>query len=136
MRRLLIAGLAGLVLGALFHVSGVNPVVKRIWTPAWTIFSGGWCFLLLAAFCWVIEVKGYKRWAFPLVVIGMNSIAAYLIAHLFEDFIVDSFRIHLGAGVFAVLGDAVEPFMRGLVVLAVYWLILWWMHRRQLFLRI
>jgi predicted acyltransferase len=136
LRRLIGAGLAGLALGALLHVTGINPVVKRIWTPAWTIFSGGWCFLLLAAFCWVIEIRGYRRWAFPLVVIGMNSIAAYLIAHLFEDFIVDSFRIHLGAGIFAVLGDAVEPLVRGLTVLAVYYLILWWMYRRQLFLRI
>lgn len=135
-RRLIAAGVAGLALGALLHVTGINPVVKRIWTPAWTIFSGGWCFLLLAAFCWVIEVRGYRRWAFPLVVIGMNSIAAYLIAHLFEDFIVDSFRIHLGAAIFASLGDAVEPFLRGVAVLAIYWLILLWMYRRQLFLRI
>jgi predicted acyltransferase len=136
MRRLLVAGVAGLVLGALLHVTGINPVVKRIWTPAWTIFSGGWCFLLLAAFSWVIEVRGYRRWAFPLVVIGLNSIAAYLIAHLFEDFIVDSVRIHLGASIFGSFGDAVEPFVRGVVVLTVYWLILFWMYRRKLFLRI
>ena len=56
--------------------------MKRIWTPSWTLFSGGVCFLMLAAFAWVIEAKGYRKWAFPLVVIGMNSIAAYLIAHL------------------------------------------------------
>ncbi len=136
LKRLIVAGLAGLALGALLHFTGINPVVKRIWTPAWTIFSGGWCFLLLAAFCWVIEIKGYKRWAFPLVVIGMNSIAAYLIAHLFEDFIVDSFRIHLGAAIFASLGEAVEPFVRGMIVLTVYWLILFWMYRRKLFLRV
>jgi heparan-alpha-glucosaminide N-acetyltransferase len=136
MRRLLLAGAAGLALGGLLHVTGVNPVVKRIWTPAWTLFSGGWCFLLLAAFSWVIEVRGYRRWAFPLVVIGLNSIAAYLIAHLLEDFIVDSFRIHLGASIFSAFGDLVEPFVRGLVVLTVYWLILFWMYRRRLFLRI
>jgi heparan-alpha-glucosaminide N-acetyltransferase len=136
MRRLVVAGVAGLAAGALLHVTGINPVVKRIWTPAWTLFSGGWCFLLLAAFSWVIEVRGYRRWAFPLVVIGLNSIAAYLIAHLFEDFIVDSFRIHLGASIFASLGDAVEPLVRGVVVLTVYWLILLWMYRRKLFLRI
>jgi len=135
-RRLLTAGLAGLALGALLHVTGICPVVKRIWTPAWTIFSGGWCFLLLAAFNWVIEVRGYRRWAFPLVVVGLNSIAAYLIAHLWENFIAESFRIHLGRGVFAVFGEGTEPFLRGVVVLTSYWLILYWMYRRRLFLRI
>ena len=69
--------------GLLFHFTGICPVVKRIWTPAWTLYSGGVCFFFLAAFSWVIEVKGYKKWAFPLVVVGINSIAAYLIAHLF-----------------------------------------------------
>ena len=70
LRRLIVAGVAGLALGGLLHVTGVCPVVKRIWTPSWTLFSGGWCFLLLAAFCWVIETRGYRKWAFPLVVIG------------------------------------------------------------------
>ena len=88
MKRLLVAGAIGIAAGLLLHFTGICPVVKRIWTPSWTLFSGGLCFLFLAGFCWVIEVKGYRKWAFPLVVIGMNSIAAYLIAHLFERFII------------------------------------------------
>ena len=136
MGRLLLAGVLGIAAGALLHVAGVNPVVKRIWTPAWTLFSGGWCFLLLAAFCWVVEVKRFRAWAFPLIVIGLNSIAAYLIAHLFEDFIVSSFRTHLGPDAFAVFGEGWRPLLQGLAVLATYWLILVWMYRRKLFLRI
>ena len=136
LRRLIVAGVAGLALGGLLHVTGICPVVKRIWTPSWTLFSGGWCFLLLAAFCWVIEMRGYRKWAFPLVVIGLNSIAAYLIAHLFEGFIAESFQIHLGQGIFASFGTAVAPFIRGVVVLTVYWLMLLWMYRRKIFLRI
>lgn len=136
MKKLLLAGAAGVALGLLLHFTGICPVVKRIWTPAWTIFSGGACFLLLAAFSWLIEVKGYRRWAFPLAVIGMNSIAAYLMAHLFERFIIDSFRINLGKNFFALFGTGLQPLCQGLAVLAVYWLLLWWMHRRKLFLRI
>jgi heparan-alpha-glucosaminide N-acetyltransferase len=136
LRRLVVAGVAGLALGGLLHFAGICPVVKRIWTPSWTLFSGGWCFLLLAAFCWVIEMLGYRKWAFPLVVIGLNSIAAYLIAHLFEDFIAESFQIHLGQGIFASFGTAVAPFIRGVIVLTVYWLMLFWMYRRKIFLRI
>jgi predicted acyltransferase len=136
LKRFLIAGAVGVAVGTILHFTGICPIVKRIWTPAWTIFSGGICFLFLAAFSWVIDVKRHAKWAFPLVVIGMNSIAAYLIAHLFEGFIVDSFRIHLGAQVFQAFGTALEPLTRGAMVLTVFWLILFWMYRRKLFLRI
>lgn len=136
MRRLLAAGAVGIAAGLVLHFTGICPVVKRIWTPAWTLFSGGLCFLFLAGFCWLTEVKGYRKWAFPLVVIGANSIAAYLMAHLWERFIMDSFRIHLGAHAFGFLGTAYEPFLRGIAVLLVYWILLYWMYRRKLFLKI
>jgi heparan-alpha-glucosaminide N-acetyltransferase len=136
LKKLAIAGAATIAGGLLLHFGGINPIVKRIWTPAWTLFSGGACFLLLAAFSWVIDVKGYRRWAFPLVVIGMNSIAAYLIAHLFEDFFEHSFLTHLGPGFFNVFGTGLQPFLLGLAILLSYWLILYWMYKRKLFLRI
>ena len=136
LRRMMMAGLAGLVLGGVLHYAGICPVVKKIWTPAWTLFSGGCCFLLMACFYWVIDVAGFKRWAFPLVVIGMNSIAIYCLAHLIEGFIIESFRIHLGAGFFDILGQTFAPAVRGLCVVGTLWLILYWMYRRKLFLRI
>jgi predicted acyltransferase len=136
MKRLLLAGVIGIAAGLLLHFTGICPVVKRIWTPSWTLFSGGLCFLFLAGFSWVLDVKGYRKWAFPLVVIGMNSIAAYMIAHLFERFISDSFRINLGPHAFEIFGSGVEPFVHGAAILLVYWLILFWMYRRKLFLRV
>ena len=136
MRRLLAAGAIGVASGLLLHVAGICPVVKRIWTPSWTLFSGGLCFFFLAAFCWLTEVRGWRKWTFPLTVIGMNSIAAYVIAHLWERFIVDSFRIHLGRSVFRVFGTGTEPLLQGLAVLLVYWLVLFWMYRRKLFLKV
>jgi predicted acyltransferase len=136
MKKLLIAGAAGIVAGLLLHFGGVCPIVKRIWTPSWTLFSGGVCFLFLAAFSWIVDVKGYRKWAFPLVVIGMNSIFAYVIAHVWERFIIDSFRIHLGAHFFAFLGAGVEPLMRGAAVLLIFWAILYGMYKRKIFLRI
>ena len=136
MRKLLLAGVGGVAVGLLLHFAHVCPVVKRIWTPAWTLFSGGLCFFFLAAFSWIIDVKGYRKWSFLLVVIGMNSIAAYCIAHLFEGFIISSFRIHLGPNFFAFLGTGLEPLVQGAAVLGCYWLILLWMYRRKLFLKI
>jgi predicted acyltransferase len=94
------------------------------------------CFFFLAAFCWLTEVRRWRKWAFPLVVIGMNSMAAYVIAHLWQRFIVDSFRIHLGRDLFQVFGTGAEPLLQGMAVLLVYWLVLFWMYRRKLFLKV
>ena len=136
MRKFLIAAAALLAAGLLLHFTGVCPIVKRIWTPSWTLFSGGMCFVFLAAFSWVIDIKKHRGIAFPLVVVGMNSIAAYMIAHFFEEFIQSSFKIHLGMGVLNVFGMAVEPTVLGALTLLSYWLILYWMFRKKLFIRI
>ncbi|MEO6909353.1 MAG: DUF5009 domain-containing protein, partial [Edaphobacter sp.] len=104
--------------------------------PSWTLFSGGICFYFLAVFSWTIDIKSHRRWAFPLVVVGMNSIAAYLLADLLEDFISRSLHIHLGYRVFQLFGTALEPLLLGIAVMSIYWLILFWMYRRSIFLRI
>ncbi|GAA3750927.1 acyltransferase family protein [Terriglobus aquaticus] len=122
--------------GLLLHVLGINPIVKRIWTPAWTLFSGGVCLLMLSAFSWLIDVQGYRKFAFPLVVVGMNSIAAYLMAHLWEEFLQGSLRTHLGTRVLDVLGTNLEPVVSGVLILAVYFLALLWMYRNRVFLKI
>ena len=97
---------------------------------------GGICFLFLAAFYAIIDGIGWGGWSFPLRVIGMNSIAAYVLSHLIDDFIKDSFRTHLGRDAFTFLGQAYAPFLQGAAVLLVLWLILFWMYRRKLFLKI
>ena len=136
MKQFAIAGVIGVASSFALHFLGLCPIVKRIWTPSWTLFSGGVCFLFLAGFCWLIEVRGYRKWAFPLVVIGANSIAAYCMAHLFERFFIDSFRINLGPHAFEIFGKGVQPFVEGWAVLGCFWAILFWMYRRKVFLRI
>lgn len=133
---LAVAGVIGLASGAALGWLGICPVVKRIWTPSWVLFSGGWCFLLLAGFYTVIDLWNCKRWSFPLVVIGMNSIAAYCMAHLFEGFIAKALKTFLGQDAFKLFGQAYEPFLHGAGVLLLLWLMLFWMYRRKMFLRI
>ena len=133
---LIVAGAIGLGVGWGLGALGVCPVVKRIWTPSWVLYSGGWCFLILAASYLVIDVLGWKGWAFPLVVIGMNSIAAYCLSHLIEGFLKSSLKTHLGHDLFRSLGTTYEPLLEGAAVLGMLWLILFWMYRRKLFLRI
>ena len=133
---LVVAGLVCLGSGLGIERLGLCPIVKRIWTPSWVLFSGGWCFLLLAGFYAVIDVWGLRAWSYPLRVIGANSIASYLMAHLIGDFVLGSFHTHFGKGVFKAFGEAYEPLAAGAAVLAVYWLILWWLYRRKIFLRV
>jgi predicted acyltransferase len=133
---LVLAGLAFLAAGLAADYAGVCPIVKRIWTPAWVLYSGGWCFLILAGFYAVMDATGFKAWAFPLRVIGMNSIAAYCMAHLFHAFIVRSLNTHLGQDLFNTWGPEYAAFVYGVAVLAVYWLILYWMYRQRIFIKI
>ncbi|HTL56341.1 MAG TPA: hypothetical protein VL361_11725 [Candidatus Limnocylindrales bacterium] len=130
------AGTIALLIGTMLGALGICPVVKRIWTPTWVLFSGGWCFLLLAAFYLVVDVWRYRAWAFPLVVIGMNSIAAYCSDHLFDDFISNNLTINLGPRAFTFLGEVYEPLLHGAATLLVAWLLLFWLYRRRIFLRI
>jgi heparan-alpha-glucosaminide N-acetyltransferase len=125
-----------MALGLAADKLGICPSVKRIWTPAWTLFSGGWCFLLLAAFYSLIDAGGLSGWSFPLRVIGANSIAAYVLAHGPDRFIAKSFEIHCGSKCFAMLGAAYEPLLAGAAVLAVEWLILYWLYRQKIHIRI
>jgi predicted acyltransferase len=136
LRRYMIIGGALIVLGLLLHISGINPIVKRIWTPAWTIFSGGYCFLLLGAFYGVIDVKNYRKWSFPLMVIGMNSIAAYVIAHVLPDFIHNTFAIHIGKEYDKIFGAPYATLVSGFLILLVEYFILRWMFRKKIFIKI
>ncbi|HEV7404496.1 MAG TPA: DUF5009 domain-containing protein [Chthoniobacteraceae bacterium] len=163
--RLVIAGVVGIALGALIEAAGLCPIVKRIWTPSWVLFSAGWVCLMLAGFVAVIEGGGWKRWAFPLVVVGLNPITLYTMFQLSGGFIRQELRIHsdvvkelvLPGGflrqalriffgqdlrihsdqdLFAAFGKLWVPAMERGSVLLVMWLVVWWMYRRKIFLRL
>jgi predicted acyltransferase len=133
---LIVAGLVSLALGWGLGELGVCPIVKRIWTPSWVLYSGGWCFLMMAGFFAIVDGLGLKALFYPLRVIGMNSIAAYCMSGLIEGFIGRSLTIHLGDDIFKSFGPAYEPLVHGAAVLLVLWLILAWMDRRKIYLRI
>lgn len=125
-------GLICLGLGLLMGLT-VCPLVKRIWTPSWALYSSGWTLLILAGFHAVIEGLRWKWWAFPLVVVGMNSIAIYCMYQLMKPWIVHSLKVHLGTDLFAAPAGIVLQHAAALLVL---WLICFWMYRRKLFLKI
>lgn len=131
------AGIALILFGILLHVTGLNPIVKRIWTPGWTIFSGGICFLFLAMFYGLIDMRGRHKGSFFLMVIGVNSIAAYVIADGgMRNLINDSLFIHLGKNFDQILGPAYVTLLSGGLVLFFEWLILYWMYKKKIFIKI
>lgn len=132
-----ITGLSLIAFGIFLHVTGINPIVKRIWTPAWTIFSGGICFLFLAFFYAVIDVANKKKWSFFLMIIGVNSIAAYVIADGgIKTFLTNSLYIHLGQDFDMIFGPAYATLVVGGLVLLFEWLILYWMYKKRIFIKI
>ena len=136
LKRLVIAGVVGIVLGKAIELTGLCPIVKRIWSPSWAIYSAGWVTLLLAGFVAVVDWRGWKRWAFPLVVAGLNPITLYCLWQLSGGFIRQQIQIHSSPDIFALFGGTWIPFLERGSILLVFWLILWWMYRRKLFLRI
>jgi predicted acyltransferase len=111
----------------------VCPLVKRIWTPSWAIYSTGCTLAMLAFFYAIIDVLRWRHWAWPLVVVGTNSIAMYVMIQLMSGWIGNSWQTHLPAGTFS---DPYGVILRMTLVAATLWLICLWMYRRKLFLRI
>ena len=130
---LLVAGLGGIAVG--LAVSPWFPLVKRIWTPSFAVYAGGWTTLILLGFYATIEALGWRRWAFPLVVVGMNSIAAYVLASAFGGW----FRSLTGAWIGwlkSPLGTTWFPVFQHLIVFCCAWVVLYWLWRRRIFFKV
>ncbi|QRR04124.1 DUF5009 domain-containing protein [Dyadobacter sandarakinus] len=135
-KKLLLTAAVLFVMAVILNVTGINPIVKRIWTPAWTLFSGGWCFTLLALFYYVVDIRQNRSYFVPLIIIGTNSIAAYIIAHTIDSFIDQSFRINISQHYDLIFGEAYRSLVSGFVILLFEWLILRWMYNNKVFIKI
>jgi len=126
--------IGGLGLGCIaagYATSFVVPVVMKMWTTSYGLMSAGWACLMFLFFYWLVDIRGYKRWAFPLTVIGMNAIFIYMFTSLIHlDPIVDPFTRVLSRA-----WPSSELLFQQVAVLAVEWLILFWMYRRKILLR-
>jgi predicted acyltransferase len=130
-----VAELAGLGIGCMVlgKIWGIwFPIIHHLWTSSLVLWAGGLSYLLLALFYLVIDVWGYRRWAFFFVVIGMNAIAVYVATHLFD------FK-HIGnvfvGGLAPWLGSW-NAFVQESTALMVIWLILYWMFTKKSFVKI
>src|SRR2546427_7524467 len=77
--------IAGIGVGCLamgYVTSFFVPVVMKMWTTSYGLLSAGWASLLLLFFYWLIDMRRYRKWAFPFVIIGMNAIFIYMFTSL------------------------------------------------------
>jgi len=135
-KYLTIFGIVGIIAGGVLALTGLCPIIKRIWTPSWTIYSAGWVTLVLVVFVAIVEWRGWKRWTFPFVIVGLNPITLYCMWQLMGGFIRENMQRHISRNIFEVFGEPYSPVLQRAIVLLVLWLIILWMYRRKIFLRI
>jgi predicted acyltransferase len=80
-----VAGAAGIIAGWTWNYW--LPVNKALWTSSYVLFAAGMALQLLAVCYWLVDIKGYKRWALPFVVFGSNALALYFLAELSANLI-------------------------------------------------
>jgi predicted acyltransferase len=131
LKILLACAVAALAVG--LALEPLNPMVKRLWTASFTFFSAGWVILMLAAFYWLVEVKGWRRWTLPFVIFGTNSIFIYSFSQVLRGWLDRGLRTFTGN--FWYLGD-LGAIPQNIVVLAVMWLMCFWLYRRRIFFKI
>jgi predicted acyltransferase len=131
---LVIAGLIGLVVG--YGLNPVTPIIKRICTSSFVIVSGGWCLIALAASYWIIDVKGWKRWAQFAMVFGMNPLFIYLFSELGGNGWLTHMVKPFTDGLEHWAGNVLVGFVTALIVLWMDWSIVHWLFKRRIFIRI
>ena len=128
--RLFAAGAALIALGLIWSLW--FPIIKLVWTSSFVLVGGGLSALLMGLFYLVVDVLGFRRWAFPFIVIGMNAIAVYMATGLLDfgrmgNVFVGNLAPYLGVWI---------DFARACAALAIVWLILYWMYRTKSFVRV
>ena len=133
-KALWLAGSGAMAIGLAFAWAPFHPIIKHLWTGSFVLLSGGMCLLLLALFYWIIDVRGWKKWSYFLVVIGANAIAAYMLSHIWNIGGV------LGGHVFGHIGHWLPGDLADLIrtgaSFGALWLILWHFYRHRIFLKV
>ena len=133
---LMLCGLLALAAGWSLDHFQICPLVKRIWTPSWTLFSSGWTLLMLAGFYGVMDVAKLQSWAFPLRVAGMNSIALYLMGQLLRPWTKATLNRHFGSSWSLWAGEGWQPIVESCSILLIFWLTVYWFYRQKIFFKL
>ena len=125
---------SGVILIVIALIWNLNfPINKNLWTSSFVCLVGGISLLLLSLFYYIIDVKGYKKWAFFFRVIGMNSILIYLSGHFINwEYATNGFFQWLGQ----LTPVLYAPVVMAICYVAVKWAFLYFLYLKKVFLRV
>lgn len=134
-RTLVLFGLAALslVLTFVFIYALGMPIVKKIWTSSFILAAAAYSYAMLALFYWIVDVKGWKRWSFYFQVIGLNSITIYM---LMNSGVIGSLRRFIFNGTIDAVPKNCTQFVAGFATQITCWLVLYFLYRKKLFLKV
>ena len=111
----------------------VFPINKNLWTSSFVLCTGGFSLLLIALFYYIVDVRGFQKWAFPLKVIGMNSILIYLAGEFISwNYTNEALFKWLGQ----LVGEQYGPVVLAATIILVQWLFLYFLYRKKIFLKV
>lgn len=129
---MLLAGVVLIGLGTLWDLA--FPINKRLWTSSFVVYVGGFSLVFLALFYLIIDVAEYRKWAFPFVLIGSNSILIYLAAEGAVNFSHTANFFFGGLIHYASLNW--QAVFSAASVIVVQLLLLYFLYRKKIFLKI
>lgn len=109
------------------------PINKKLWSSSFVLVVGAYSLALFALFYWIIDVKGYKKWAFPFMVVGMNSIAIFMIPRVINFRYATDFFLEGLCGIMPPLWGKALWYLG---FLALNWLFLYFLYRKKIFLKV
>lgn len=109
------------------------PVNKKLWSSTFVLVVGAYSLALFALFYWIIDVKGWKKWSFPLAVIGMNSITIFMAPRIIDFKFATNFFI---GGLCSFLPPVWEKIVWYIGFLTLEWLFLYFLYKKKIFLKI
>lgn len=130
-KLILTYGLVMLITGYLW--SFLFPSLRRYMTSSFVMETCGLAALLLALFFWLADLRGKDKWFFFFTVFGANSIAIYMMAHLFDFRLIGTVVV---GGLCSHLPVAVGNFIQAVTAMVVMWLIMYYMYRKKTFIKI
>lgn len=127
---LLTSGLVCIIIALIWSIS--FPIIFKLWSSSFAMLTIGVSSVLLGLFYWIIDVKGYQKWAFPFIVVGLNSITIYLASGLFDFGSVVNIFVH---GFIDYLGSF-KPLFWALCMLTAKWLLVYFFYKKNIFLKV